>query len=117
VLQRSEAARAIAGSSDGGRRAAARFAARRDFARDGSDRVCVRSGRRNADAATATAGRDSTDTGRDEAGRGNARSDNTGRENTARIGVAFIESAFIDLACVDARIGGAGVGAIDRVRR
>jgi hypothetical protein len=112
VLQRSEAARAIAGSSDGGRRAAARFAARRDFARDGSDRVCVCSGRRNTDAATATAGRDSTDTGRNSAGR-----DNTGRENTARIGVAFIDLARSGLACVDARIGGAGVGAIDRVRR
>jgi hypothetical protein len=102
VLQRSEAAQAIAGSSDGGRGTPSRFEARRDFARDGSDRVCVCSGRRNTDAATATAGRDSTD---------------TGRENTARIGVAFIDLARSGLACVDARIGGAGVGAIDRVRR
>jgi hypothetical protein len=110
VLQGSEAARAIVDRPNGGRGTAARFEARRAFARDGHDGIGIRSGRRDADAATATAGRDDTDAGHD----------GTGRENTARIDVAFIDLAFIDLAfidlaCADARIGSAGDGAVDRV--
>ncbi len=99
VLQGSEAARGIVDGPDQGRRTAIWFEASRAFACDGHDRVRIRSGRRDADAATATAGRD--DTGHDC----------TGCENTARIDVAFIDVTCVGLAC----IGGAGGDAIHRV--
>jgi hypothetical protein len=118
VLQESEAARDIVDGPDRGRRTAAWFEARRAFACHGHDRDRIRSGRRDANAATATAGRD--DTRHDD-----TRHDCTGRENTARIDVTFIDVTFIDvtfidvafigLACTDARVGSAGGGAVDRV--